>query len=72
MARDRLARLVSASPRIQNAVNEILKNPEAKKRLADQGGVPIGGTPVDFDKFIRADLVKWEKLAKSRNIKAAD
>jgi tripartite-type tricarboxylate transporter receptor subunit TctC len=58
--------------RLNKEINEILKNPEAKKRLADQGGVPIGGTPADFDKFIRADLVKWEKLAKSRNIKATD
>ena len=56
--------------RLNKEINEILKEPEAKKRLADQGGVPVGGTAADFDKFIHADLVKWEKLAKSRNIKA--
>ena len=58
--------------RLNKEINEILKEPEAKKRLAEQGAVPIGGTPADFDKFIRADLTKWEKLAKSRNIKAGN
>ena len=56
--------------RLNKEINEILKEQEAKKRLGEQGAVPIGGTAADFDKFIRADLAKWEKLAKSRNIKA--
>jgi tripartite-type tricarboxylate transporter receptor subunit TctC len=55
--------------RLNKEINEILKEPEAKKRLAEQGAVAIGGTPADFDKFIRADLAKWEKLVKARNLK---
>ena len=61
---------VAIVERLNKEINEILKDPEAKKRLAEQGAVPIGGTPADFDKFIRADLEKWAKLAKTRNIKA--
>jgi tripartite-type tricarboxylate transporter receptor subunit TctC len=50
-------------------VNQILKLPETIERFSVQGALPIGGSPEDFDKFIRADLVKWEKLVKERNIK---
>ena len=50
-------------------VNQILKLAETIERFSVQGALPIGGSPQDFDKFIRADLVKWEKLVKERNIK---
>jgi tripartite-type tricarboxylate transporter receptor subunit TctC len=55
--------------RLNKEINEILKEPEVRTKLAGQGAVPIGGSPADFDKFIRADIAKWEKLVKERNIK---
>lgn len=56
--------------RLNKEINEVLKEPEVRAKFAGQGGVPVGGSPADFDKFIRADIAKWEKLVKERNIKA--
>lgn len=55
--------------RLNAEVNQILKLPETVERFTLLGALPIGGSAEEFDKFIRADLVKWEKLVKQRNIK---
>lgn len=56
--------------RLNAEVNQVLKEPQARERLAQQTALPIGGTPADFDRYIRTDLAKWAKIVKQRNIKA--
>ena len=56
--------------RLNKEINEVLKEPEVRAKFAGQGGVALGGSAADFEKFIRADIAKWEKLVKERNIKA--
>ena len=39
-------------------------------RLADVGGIAIGGSPADFGKYIADETEKWAKVVKAGNIKA--
>ena len=50
--------------RLNREVNAALKDPKIAARLAEQGGVQIGGTPADFTKLVEAETAKWEKVIK--------
>lgn len=56
--------------RLNAELNQILKLPETLERFTVLGALPLGGTPAAFDQFIRADLEKWNRIVKERNIKA--
>ena len=51
-----------AIDRINAEVNRALADPKMRARLAELGGVPIGGTPADFGKVIAAETEKWAKV----------
>ena len=55
--------------RLNTEVNAILKLPDVRARFEQLGALPIGGTPADFDRFIRADIEKWTRVVKERGIK---
>ena len=55
--------------RLNAEVNAVLKSPEVAERFALLGAVPLGGSAADFEKFIRADLDKWARIVRERNIK---
>ena len=46
----------------------VLKTPEVEKLFFEQGALPVGNTPEEFGAFIRAELDKWSKVAKTNNI----
>ena len=50
--------------KLNKAVNEILAEPEMKKRIAELGGVPIVATPAEFGAVVQAETDKWEKVVK--------
>jgi tripartite-type tricarboxylate transporter receptor subunit TctC len=54
---------------LSSAVNKVINSPEVKGNWAKQGAVPMGMTPEQFDKFIRADIQKWAKLVKETGMK---
>jgi tripartite-type tricarboxylate transporter receptor subunit TctC len=54
---------------LHNEVTRILGTEEMRTRLASQGADPIGGTPEECAKYMRAELVKWEKVIKEAGIK---
>jgi tripartite-type tricarboxylate transporter receptor subunit TctC len=60
----------AAIQRISDAMNEIIKEPEMQRRLADLGGMPPnlrpdGGTdPAAFDAFIKAEIAKWAEVVR--------
>ncbi|MBI3373205.1 MAG: tripartite tricarboxylate transporter substrate binding protein [Betaproteobacteria bacterium] len=56
--------------RLNAEVNQILRLPETIERFDVLGALPLGGSAQDFDKFIRADMEKWGRVVKERNIKA--
>jgi len=59
-----------AIDKINAAVNAALADPGMLKRYADLGGTPMGGTPEDFGKVIKAETDKWAKVVISSGAKA--
>jgi tripartite-type tricarboxylate transporter receptor subunit TctC len=41
-----------------------------KDRLAGLGATPLGGTPEELDKKVRADYEKWAPIVRAAGIKA--
>jgi tripartite-type tricarboxylate transporter receptor subunit TctC len=54
--------------RIYQAVAKVVKNPDAVKRLAEDGWRADGRTPEEFTKFIHAEIEEWSKLSKEMNL----
>lgn len=52
------------------AINKVLQMPDMKKNLEVQGMIGSGGTPGQFDKRIRRDYERWQKLVATTGIKA--
>jgi tripartite-type tricarboxylate transporter receptor subunit TctC len=46
------------------AVSDAVKRPDIVRLWTQQGAVPMSMSPEDFDKFLRADIVKWADVVK--------
>jgi tripartite-type tricarboxylate transporter receptor subunit TctC len=55
--------------KLNAAVNKIIDSPEVKATWAKQGAVPMGMSIDEFDKFLRADIVKWAKVVERSGAK---
>lgn len=51
-------------------INECLRNPRVKARLADLGAVTLGGSARDFGQLIIKETDKWARVIRVANIKA--
>lgn len=49
---------------LNKEINSILADPTVRRRLADLGGTPLGGSPADFGKAIADETEKWGKVVK--------
>ena len=56
--------------RINEAVNKVMAMPDVRERLVAGGLDPVGGTPEEFGRFIRSEIVRWSKIAKDVGAKA--
>ncbi|HEY9447568.1 MAG TPA: tripartite tricarboxylate transporter substrate binding protein [Burkholderiales bacterium] len=56
--------------RLHAEAEEVLENPEIKKKFESQGAETVSMSAADFGKFIRAETVKWKKVVKDAGIKA--
>ena len=54
--------------KLQKASVEALKDPEARKILANQAAVPVGNTAAEFRDFINAEAVKYAKIVESTHM----
>jgi len=45
-----------------------LRSPELVKRFSDIGMVPVGNSPQDFARDIKAESARWAKIIKERNL----
>jgi tripartite-type tricarboxylate transporter receptor subunit TctC len=50
--------------KLNAAVNEAVKRPDIVKLWTEQGAVAMSMSPEEFDKFLRADIVKWADVVK--------
>jgi tripartite-type tricarboxylate transporter receptor subunit TctC len=51
-------------------VAELVREPEARQKMAVQGIVPVGSSPEEFTRTIRQDLERWPQLIRDAGIKA--
>ncbi len=49
-------------------VDRILKSPDLQKRFIADGLEPMGDTPQAFDKFVRDEIAKYERVVKAANL----
>ncbi len=57
--------------RLHKEITEILKLPDIQQKHAEVGAHIIGGTPEQFQAYLKAELAKFSKLVKAAGIKAA-
>jgi len=55
--------------RLHAEMVHLLQLPDVKSRLAGDGAEPVGDTPEQFTQFIRAETVKWAKVARDAGLK---
>lgn len=55
--------------RLNQAFNEILKDPDVAKAISSAGSQAVGGTPEAFGAFIASETAKWAKVIQSADIK---
>jgi len=56
--------------KLNREVVDILKQPDVQEKLVQQGAIPVGDTPEQFEAYIRNEIKKWGAVVKSANIKA--
>ena len=54
--------------RLHTEIARILQTPDIKERLLGDGADPVGSTPEEFTRFIRAETEKWAKVARDAGI----
>jgi tripartite-type tricarboxylate transporter receptor subunit TctC len=54
--------------KLNKEINAGLADPRIKARLAELGGMLIGGSPADFGKVIADETDKWEKVIKTGGV----
>jgi len=54
--------------RLNADFRKLLAQPDVKKRMEDFGITVVGNSPDEFAKFIREEIARWTKVAKTANI----
>ena len=52
-----------------SAARAALASPEMAKRLGDEGLIPVGSTPAEFQKFLAVEIVRWGKVVAATGAK---
>jgi tripartite-type tricarboxylate transporter receptor subunit TctC len=55
--------------RLNEAVNKALGQPDTLSRLLAEGSVPLGGSPDDFAKFLKAENARWGDAVHKAGVK---
>jgi len=55
--------------KLNETVSKIASQPDVKQAWNKQGAVPLIMNPVAFDKYMRDDITKWNRVIKTANIK---
>lgn len=55
--------------RLNEELNAVLKDPEVRAKLQEQGAVPGGGSAEELGKFVQAEYARNQKIVQAANIK---
>ncbi|MEW6449686.1 MAG: tripartite tricarboxylate transporter substrate binding protein [Pseudomonadota bacterium] len=55
--------------RLNTEINRIIKEPDVRAKLTQQGIAPVGGTPEEFGAYISAEIKRWTAVARANDIK---
>jgi tripartite-type tricarboxylate transporter receptor subunit TctC len=50
-------------------IAKIMATPAMRERAAQEGATPVGNTPAQFDRFLRAEIAKWTPIIQQAGIK---
>ena len=56
--------------KVQRDTRRIILSDDFKAKLAQQGMEPVGNSPADFEKAIREESARWQKIIEERHLKA--
>jgi tripartite-type tricarboxylate transporter receptor subunit TctC len=56
--------------RLNQAFNAVVRDPEVRRRFADNGVSTIGGTPEDLTELIKSETARWRKVVRETGVKA--
>ena len=48
--------------RIYQSVSKVMKDPDAVKKLAEDGLVAVASPPQEFSKFVQAEIIEWARV----------
>jgi len=54
--------------KLNNALVDILKQPEVQQRFAEQGAEAVGNTSEQMAQFVRGEAARWAKVIKDANV----
>jgi len=56
--------------RLNQAFNAVVRDPEVRRRFAENGVSTIGGTPEDLTELIKSETARWRKVVKETGVKS--
>ena len=59
----------AAVDRLSSEIQQIFKRQDVRDRLTQMGIDPVGSSPAEFDRFLRAEVAKWGKVIKDAGVK---
>jgi tripartite-type tricarboxylate transporter receptor subunit TctC len=54
--------------RLNAEIRKVVERPDVKSQLAERGMEAFSGTPEEFDRFLKEQLLVWEKLIANAGI----
>jgi len=56
--------------KLNQAFNVVVRDPEVRRRFAENGVSTMGGTPEELTELIRSETARWRKVVKETGVKA--
>jgi len=53
---------------IRDTAAQVIESPKVSKTLSELGMTPVASRPEDFDRFLRAEIDKWGKVARQSGV----
>ncbi|HEV2007223.1 MAG TPA: tripartite tricarboxylate transporter substrate binding protein [Burkholderiales bacterium] len=53
---------------LSSEVAKAMSSPAIRERALQEGAAPVGSTPAEFDRFVRDEIAKWNRIIKQAGI----